>query len=314
MVNQNHKLPRHELYPKALLGELDGSPATRELLLAMKKMSSTKLVALMDRVIEASSTETDELLQPALVPLRERIVALIKDSRKKNLNSEFDLAVADTLRATVVSKRVQLSEKKSALTKEEEEYSKCVKDVHDVMELYFSENLKGLEGLLLHEVFFYDLISPHRDVSPSPHLGMEFTHVLTLNFPPLKVFAPRSRYAVERALSRPQDYFGCTCCSDPSEYNDNISDNPIMPTMPAASILYKLYLESGPLINTFDLWSAFYSIIGDEEGGGAGEGGVTRATAQALFYRGLAELRALGFVRASKKKTDHLAKLAWKGL
>ena len=87
-----------------------------------------------------------------------------------------------------------------------------------------------------------------------------------------------------------------------------------MPTMPVASILYKLYLESGPLINTFDLWSAFYSIVGDGEGGDVGEGGVDRATAQALFYRGLAELRALGFVRASKKKTDHLAKLAWKGL
>ena len=99
--------------------------------------------------------------------------------------------------------------------------------------------------------------------------------------------------------------------------------------MPVTSILYKLYLESGPLINTFDLWSAFYSIIGGEEGiwgrerGGAEGGkrgeegekeGVDKATAQALFYRGLAELRSLGFVRASKKKTDHLAKLAWKGL
>jgi len=167
MVNQNNKVPRHELYPKALLGELDGSPVIRELLLAMKKMNSTKLVALMDRVIEAITDETDGSLQEALVPLRERIAALIKDSRKSNLNSEFDLSVADTLRATVVSKRVQLSEKKSALTKEEEEYSKCVKEVHDAIEQYFSENLKGLEGLLLHEVFFYNLLSPHRDVSPS---------------------------------------------------------------------------------------------------------------------------------------------------
>ncbi|KAF8456315.1 origin recognition complex subunit 3 N-terminus-domain-containing protein [Terfezia claveryi] len=291
MVNQNNKLPRHELYPKALLGELNGSPVIRELLLAMKKMNSTKLVALIDKVIAIITDETDRSLQKALVPLRERIAALIKESQKKNLNSEFDLSVSDTLRATVVSKRVQLSEKKSTLTKEEEEYSKCVKEVHDIIEKYFSENMKGLEGLLLHEVFFYDLLSPHRDV-----------------------FAPRSRYAIERALSRPQDYLGCACCSDSSEYGNNSSDNPIMPTMPVASILYKLYLESGPLINTFDLWSAFYSIVGDGEGGDAGEGGVDRATGQVLFYRGLAELRALGFVRASKKKTDHLAKLAWKGL
>lgn len=119
--------------------------------------------------------------------------------------------------------------------------------------------------------------------------------------------------------------------------------------MPVTSILYKLYLESGPLINTFDLWNAFYSIIGhggeeeeEEEGGaeeedgkaaagagaagasGSGHGGGGNGTeastgmdknkAQALFYRGLAEMKALGFIRSSKKKTDHLAKLAWKGL
>jgi len=183
MANQNNRTPRHELYPKALSGELEGSPVIRELLLAMKKMNSTKLVALMNRVIEATA-ETDASLQDALVPLRERVAVLIKDSQKKNLNSEFDLSVADTLRATVVSKRVQLSEKKSALTKEEEEYSKCVKEMHDIMEQYFLQNLKGLEGLLLHEVFFYDLLSPHRDVSPLPLTfpGMKSTQIFTLNF------------------------------------------------------------------------------------------------------------------------------------
>lgn len=35
---------------------------------------------------------------------------------------------------------------------------------------------------------------------------------------------------------------------------------------------------------------------------------------RALFYRGLAEMRFLGFVKYTKKKADHLAKLAWKGL
>ena len=35
---------------------------------------------------------------------------------------------------------------------------------------------------------------------------------------------------------------------------------------------------------------------------------------RALFYRGLAELTFLGFVKETKRKTDHVAKLAWKGL
>lgn len=35
---------------------------------------------------------------------------------------------------------------------------------------------------------------------------------------------------------------------------------------------------------------------------------------RALFYRGLAELKYLGMIKISKRKTDHLQKLAWKGL
>lgn len=180
MVNQNNKLLRHELYPKALMGELNGSPLIRELLLAMKKMNSTKLVALLDNITLAVDSA---YLRENLMPLKKRIAFLIEDSEKKNLNSEFDLSVVDTLRATVVSKRVQLSEKKSALTKEEEEYSKVVKEVHDVMERYFDDNLRGLDGLLLHEVFFYDLLSPHRDVSVRSSSLFPFSVCVSSTYP-----------------------------------------------------------------------------------------------------------------------------------
>ena len=30
-----------------------------------------------------------------------------------------------------------------------------------------------------------------------------------------------------------------------------------------------------------------------------------------MFYRGLAELRALGYVKGSRKKADHIAKVKW---
>jgi len=35
---------------------------------------------------------------------------------------------------------------------------------------------------------------------------------------------------------------------------------------------------------------------------------------RALFQRALAELRYLGLLRPTKKKTDHVAKVMWKGL
>ena len=40
----------------------------------------------------------------------------------------------------------------------------------------------------------------------------------------------------------------------------------------------------------------------------------TEPGCRALFYRALADLKYLGMIKHSKKKTDHMAKLAWKGL
>jgi len=35
---------------------------------------------------------------------------------------------------------------------------------------------------------------------------------------------------------------------------------------------------------------------------------------RALFYRSIAEMNFLGFVKQTRKRVDHLQKLAWKGL
>ena len=77
-------------------------------------------------------------------------------------------------------------------------------------------------------------------------------------------------------------------------------------TQPSTAILYQLYLESGAMINVFDLWSAFNAIIGSEK--------TEEKAVMAQFYHGLAELRNLGFIKPSRSRTDHIAKTAWKGL
>ncbi|EOD51879.1 putative origin recognition complex subunit 3 protein [Neofusicoccum parvum UCRNP2] len=77
-------------------------------------------------------------------------------------------------------------------------------------------------------------------------------------------------------------------------------------TQPPTAILYQLYLESGNLINVNDLWLAFHAIVGEDE--------EDESMTMALFQRSLAELKYLGLIKASRKKTDHVAKLAWKGL
>lgn len=114
----------------------------------------------------------------------------------------------------------------------------------------------------------------------------------------LDVFAPRPRATIEDALSAPHDYLTCEVVEEGLSY-----------THPATAILYQSYLEAGSLINMADLWTTFYEITSGSEGE---EGDEREALMQ--FYRALADLKLLGMVKQSKKKADHLAKVAWKGL
>ena len=87
---------------------------------------------------------------------------------------------------------------------------------------------------------------------------------------------------MEQALSKPSEFLGCECC-EPDIGDDESQESVLKSSNPPTSILYQLYLESGALINGFDLWSAFYSVIAgvdaDEDEANAK---VDKATAQSV--------------------------------
>lgn len=74
--------------------------------------------------------------------------------------------------------------------------------------------------------------------------------------------------------------------------------------MPDSSIVYKLYLECGRLINLYDWLQSFVSIVGE---------GSREATPvlQARFIRAVTELQMAGFIKPSARKTDHVTRLSW---
>ncbi|KAI0913735.1 origin recognition complex subunit 3 N-terminus-domain-containing protein [Ustulina deusta] len=180
------------------------------------------------------------------------------------------------LRTTVVAQKVQLSQDTAALTDHDKSYTDLVHRFLEHLEIEMC--LDGAYDMPFNEVWLYDSKTPYRDV-----------------------FIPRPRNVLERALSRPHDYLGCSCCKTGVDQ--------ITPTLPTTAILYQLYLETGSLINAADIWSAYYAIVGEEN-----EDGLDERTALLLFYRAMAEMKAMGFVKQSRKKADHVAKLAWKGL
>jgi origin recognition complex subunit 3 len=173
-------------------------------------------------------------------------------------------------RTTVIAQKVQLSHDSAALTEEDKQLTQIVNNITVLLIEHVQIPKPG--SMLLSESWLYDSRAPSRDV-----------------------FVPRPRTVLERSLTRPHDYLSCSCCKPGGE------ETPA--TLPATALLYRLYTETGSLINVADLWAAFSALISNEE--------TDERKSLVLFYRALAELRVLGFVKASKKKADHIAKLKW---
>ena len=260
-----------DLAIQALSGELCDSRTVQELLMAVKTLPSDTLLGLFD-ILPRQLVNSSELLQ-----LRRGLQRLLKNRPGVGpFRTKYDHHRI-THKTTVIEQRVKLTKEDAKLSKQDTEYTLLIDRLHTMLEAHFSDNLIKPQELFMHEAFLYDLRIPIKDA-----------------------FTPRPRFTTERALSSPFDYL--MSISD-------IVESGLSASQPATSILYKLYLESGSLINIYDLWRAFYIIVGGEDGENCSE-----RLALALFYRALSELKIMGMVKQSRKKIDHLAKSAWMGM
>lgn len=203
-------------------------------------------------------------------------------------------------RTTVIAQRVQLSHHSATLKDEDRQFT----DIIDAVTALLATRSDGSapSSKFLSESWLYDSRAPSRDVS-----------------------VPRARVVLERSLTRPHDYLACACCSGSDQ-----GAGGLQASLPATAILYQMYLETGNLINVADMWHSFYAQVCGQNGEAKQQGGVEAEAEVTMeeeleeeedkekgretlvtFYRGLAELRALGYVKSSKKKTDHVAKVKW---
>lgn len=269
--------PKSSLYIQAMSCKLRDSAMIRTLLLSVRKAQSDMASALMESVCAQALPED---VRAEIISLKSQLAELVAGSTSKGqpLRSEDDIG-SSTVRTTVVAQKVHLSKQKSQLSKQDAAYTDILRAFSDQLEAYFNDTLINPQDLPFHEIFVYDLKSPHREV-----------------------FTPRPRHAVERALGAPHDYLDCDCCAPDRAEGDEAT---LSSTQPATAVLYQLYLESGSLINVSDLWQAFQAVMGGEKEEG---------DLMSLFQRGLAELRYLGLVKSTRKRADHVAKVAWRGL
>ncbi|KAI9894943.1 MAG: hypothetical protein M1814_000164 [Vezdaea aestivalis] len=134
----------------------------------------------------------------------------------------------------------------------------------------------------------------HTYLQNPTHFFLSEIFLYDLRAPHRASFMPKPRFALERALSSPHDYLGCDCCKEGSD----------LKLQPATAIVYQLYLEGGQLINIGDMWEQFRGVTMKEEDNEELKDEILA----------LADLKFLGMIKPNRRKPDHVAKLAWRGL
>ncbi len=230
-LSKRQSISFSDLYLKAVSGELYDSALMRDLLLSMIKMQTNDFTSMLEEITSL------QLQDPSLADkLREaKHNVELEQTKSTQQHHGQEQTPRRTGRTRIVSQKAESTGTTSVAPRQEPTSLQPMRSVQETLKTYFKENLLFPKSLFLHEVFFFDFKSPYREV-----------------------FSPKSRFAIERSLLQPRDYLACDCCGP--------SVGGLSATQPATAILYQLYLESGALINVFDLWSAFYTIIGGEDG------------------------------------------------
>lgn len=187
-LSKPHQRPLSSIYIDALTSDFIGSPFVRELLLTLKKLSSSVLKPVLEAVGPTLQQTEDQALRDAYAPLLESVTKV--DNSSKPLRSEFSIT-ADTLRISVVSRKAGLHKQKSTFSDEESEYSKLLLAFHDALQQHFEKVFVDTASLPFVEAILFDYRGMHRSA-----------------------FMPRTRQVIDRALTSPHDYLNCDCCQD----------------------------------------------------------------------------------------------------
>ncbi|KAJ2082070.1 Origin recognition complex subunit 3 [Coemansia sp. RSA 988] len=152
-------------------------------------------------------------------------------------------------------------------------------------------------------------LTPYQNVPLNEIFYYRHSHLLDT------AFSAQPRAAVQTALGKSHYYLNCDCC-DPADDSivdgsDSSEDQRILPTMHDSSISYRLHQECGRMINLFDWYSSFASVVEKESPSSHTNSAPSQAEVQARFMRTVEELQFLGFVKPTQRKTDHVLRLTW---
>ena len=246
---------RRELYATCMAKELYLQPEFQECWQMLALMSKDEFVAKISNAIKTTQDFLDKEIKNNLELAEdcERIVIdklqKVKDLLTKVVMAGMDKASSskqhqqqkekktspDELKQ--LSSRHDLKEKLLQMSKQQKqqpsEFTRCVQEtLKFIEEQIVKQHLSPLQKAPpLHELFvFTDISTVRRNIIGAP------------------------RAALHMALNNPHFYLQCKCCGL-KEHSQ------LLTTLPDISIIYKLHLECGRMINLYDWLQAFRSIV-----------------------------------------------------
>lgn len=194
-VGHQPVLPKSELYIKAASRDFAASLYMRELLLRVRTASAETLTHLVPSIMDivfAMPAETVDISPDDFRDIHEQLLDYTdKQAHDERSPAEVEKSLEATPPKSRRSSRSKRGQPEATKIRRNDQVFKLVSSFHDLLASYFHKSFFRVQDLFPHEIFFYDLKAPHRDV-----------------------FMPRPRFSIERALSSPHDYLGCKCCTN----------------------------------------------------------------------------------------------------
>ncbi|XP_026196088.1 origin recognition complex subunit 3 isoform X1 [Anabas testudineus] len=258
----------------------------------LKMLAKDELITLLQRCAEILQPVKSKKIKEALVHLEELLAKL------KQLDTAAAAETSPTVEETITSPMKNLQKKTDLF--------QLQKTLLEMNESRRSKKLSPFEVLRNEALdFIDDLVKKHLS-PPESHTLNEVCYYSSsatvrrhLNATP--------RTCIQAALSSPYYYL----------QNENLKteDGSVSNAAPDICIAYKLHLECGRLINLCDWLEAYSTVVSAAEGNDPDSDnfGKVDDVKHARFIRAVSELEFLGFIKSTKQKTDHVARLTWGG-
>ncbi|ALC42132.1 lat [Drosophila busckii] len=291
---------RRELYVTCLSKTLSQQPEYKECWQLLNYMSKADFITKLEKCINRTQQFLEQQISPLelgaacsavwqsqLQTLRILLKALTTASLEQQQAAQANTTTANL---TQVASRQELQAQLLQRSKQDKqqsssEYARVLQETLNYIETHIVlEQLRSLQQAPpLHELYvFSDIATVRRHIIGAP------------------------RAALHTALNNPHFYLQCKCC----ELQESTQ---LVSTLPDLSLVYKLHLECGRMINIFDWLQAFRSVLrvaDDQESADVAQEQLDPQL-QARFTRAVAELQFLGYIKMSKRKTDHATRLTW---